>query len=304
MKVLFVCSGNSKFGISPILQNQSDSLKAKGIAVDFFLIKGKGITGYLKGAKILRKKINKNKYDVIHAHYLFSAITATLAGAKPLVVSLMGSDINSSKFNRRLAEFFNKLSWAALIVKSDQMKASLKNTDAMVIPNGVNFQKFKTIDREVSLQFTGWDRNKKNVLFAANPIKWVKNYQLARQSVSELKDNSVNLNYLENVPNDDIPFYMNAADVVLLTSRWEGSPNVIKEAMACARPIVCTDVGDVKELLEDTEGCYVADHNSKSVSKALKEALKFKGSTNGRKNIERLREEIIADKIIELYKNL
>jgi hypothetical protein len=93
MKVLFVSSGNSEFGISPIVKNQGESLKQNGIDLDYFTIKGKGIKGYLKNIPILKKYLKYHNYDIIHAHYSLLAIVATLSGAKPLVVSLMGSDI-------------------------------------------------------------------------------------------------------------------------------------------------------------------------------------------------------------------
>lgn len=93
MKVLFVSSGNSEFGISPIIKNQGESLKQNGIDLYYFTIKGKGIKGYLKNIPILKKYLKNHNYDIIHAHYSLSAIVATLSGAKPLVVSLMGSDI-------------------------------------------------------------------------------------------------------------------------------------------------------------------------------------------------------------------
>ena len=92
MTILFISSGNSG-KISPIVKAQADSLIKKGVAIDFFLIKGKGLTGYLKSIFILRKFIKKNNYDLYHAHYSLSAFVATLAGCKPLVVSLMGSDV-------------------------------------------------------------------------------------------------------------------------------------------------------------------------------------------------------------------
>ncbi len=93
MKVLFVSSGNSEIGISPIIKNQGESLKQNGIDLYYFTIKGKGINGYLKNIPILKKYLKYHNYDIIHAHYSLLAIVATLSGAKPLVVSLMGSDI-------------------------------------------------------------------------------------------------------------------------------------------------------------------------------------------------------------------
>ena len=100
MNILFVSSGNSKTGISPIIKNQGESLINSGANVTFFTIKGKGIIGYLKNVLPLKRLLRKNEYDVVHAHYSMSAFVATLSGAKPLMVSLMGSDVKSDKYFR------------------------------------------------------------------------------------------------------------------------------------------------------------------------------------------------------------
>jgi len=93
MKVLFVSSGNSEFGISPIVKNQGESLKQNGIDLDYFTIKGKGINGYLKNIPILKKYLKAHHYDIIHAHYSFCGWVTKLTLTKiPVIVSLMGSD--------------------------------------------------------------------------------------------------------------------------------------------------------------------------------------------------------------------
>ena len=109
MRVLFVCSGNSGDGISPIIRNQANSLISEGIRVDVYAIQKKGVIGYLRTVPELHQFFKKNKYDVIHAHYSKSAYVATLAGAKPLVTSLMGTDVYSSLIDRLLIKFFSRI---------------------------------------------------------------------------------------------------------------------------------------------------------------------------------------------------
>ncbi len=111
MKILFVCSGNSKNGINTIVRNQGDSLRESGIEVEYFTIKGKRIISYLKHIVKLNKLLKNNNYDLIHAHYSFSAITATLAGSRPLVVSLMGSDIYANSLTEIIIRFFHHYLW-------------------------------------------------------------------------------------------------------------------------------------------------------------------------------------------------
>ena len=302
MKVLFVSRGDLIDGISSIVKNQGDSLIDRGTEVTFFTIKGAGIKGYLKAIPILKKYLKVNSFDIVHAHYSFSAIIASMAGASPLVVSLMGSDLNNNRFFRFFIKVFTKFFWQNIIVKSDAMKKTLGSNKALVIPNGVNFKKFKPIDKLIAAKNLNWNISKKHILFAANPDRLVKNFKLANNALTILADEMIELHYLKNVSHDDMPLYHNASDVVLLTSIAEGSPNVIKEAMACNISIVSTDVGDVSEIIGKTSGCYISNFEPNNVAERLKEALLFKNRTTGRNDIQYLEESIVADKIINIYK--
>ena len=103
-----------------------------------------------------------------------------------------------------------------------------------------------------------------------------------------------------------MPLYLNASDLLLSTSLWEGSPNVIKEAMACNCPIVTTNVGDVKWLLDGVEGCLITTNDPKDVADKIKKALNFKGRTKGRDKLISLGldSEHIAKKIIKVYEEV
>ncbi len=304
MKILFVSSGNSKNGISPIIKNQGMSLIDIGHEVTFYTVKGKGIKGYFKNIFTLRDFLKKNSFEVIHAHYSLSAMVASLAGAKPLVVSLMGSDVKASRFLKYIIGFFTVFFWKKVIVKSLDMKKAAGLEEAYIIPNGVNFKKFKPIAKKDALEITKWDATKKHVLFAANPKRPEKNYSLAEKAFSLLKEKDVQLHTLVDIPNEEMPYYFNAADVVLLTSLWEGSPNVIKEAMACNCKIVAVDVGDIKQVMSGVVGCYVTSFDAEEIKEAIQKTLGKDGCTNGRLQIENLQSEVIAHQIIDIYKQL
>ncbi len=101
-----------------------------------------------------------------------------------------------------------------------------------------------------------------------------------------------------------VPDYISAADVVLLTSHFEGSPNIIKEAMACNCPIVSTDVGDVREVIGNTEGCYISSFDPNDVADKLTKALNFANKTTGRENTKHLDDKVIAQKLIDIYESV
>ncbi len=129
------------------------------------------------------------------------------------------------------------------------------------------------------------DLSKRYLFFAANPARPEKNFNLAKQAYDIVKSDGFVLVKMENIPHNDVPLWMNASDVILLSSLWEGSPNVIKEAMACNLPIVSTDVGDVKEVVGDTEGCYICSYDPKDVANKIKMAIDYGKRTNGQKRI-------------------
>ena len=306
MKVLFVGSGNHG-KISPIIKSQGDSLVLENVEVDYFLIKGKGMMGYLKQIKPLKKYIRNNTPDVVHAHYSLSAFVASLSGARPLVVSLMGSDVKASSLYKMVIRLFASLfGWREIVVKSRDMYEDLKIKQAKIIPNGVNMDLFKLLDKNECRQSLGWDSKKINILFPANPSRIEKDFSLAKDAVG-LLNVDLAMHVFEHVDHKMTPLHFNAADVVLLTSKWEGSPNVIKEAMACGCPIVSVDVGDVRERTEDVEGCYVANsRNPEDLADLLKKALAFDKKTNGREKIiaDGLDNKFVAARLMDIYKKI
>lgn len=317
MRVLFIASGNHG-AISPVVGNQAEALKSEGVEIEWYLLKGKGIKGYLKNVSPLRKYLNEHKYDAIHAHYSLSAFVASLAGAKPLVVSLMGSDVKAAGWYKFIIRLFAAFGgWKSIIVKSSDMYRSLGIKRAIIIPNGVNMERFKPMDKTECQLRLGWTNNKlqtintnRHILFPANASRPEKDYELAKAAVQIINHklqttNHVVLHAFENTPNEETPYWYNAADVVLMTSKWEGSPNAIKEAMACSRPIAATNVGDIAERTSGVEGCLVAQSREpQELASLLQKALAFT-ETKGREKLfaDGLDRHEINQKLISVYKN-
>lgn len=305
IRVLFVASF-TKGEFSTLTLDQGESVKKFNVKLDYFGVRKGGISGYLNTIIPLRKAIRKGNYNIIHAHYLFSGIVASLATNKPVVVSLMGSDVEKSFLLRWLARIFHFISWKQIIVKSESLKNKLNIKAACVIPNGVDIEKFNFIPKNIASNKIGFSNNKRNILFLADPKRKEKNFSLAEKAVRLLDRQDVLLQTIFNKPSSEMPYYLNASDVILLTSLWEGSPNVIKEAMACNRPIVACNVGDIEDITGNIEGCFITTHNTREVTNALQKALDFQGPTSGRQRIKELKldSESVAEKLTGLYKKV
>lgn len=324
MRILFVCSGNTKEGISPIIKNQGDSLKNNGVQMDYFLIKGEGFNGYLRSIKPLKKYLKNKKIDIIHAHYGLSGNIALLGKLRkiPLVVSYMGDDLlgenrkNGSYtilgklfvlINKIQIKYFNNYS----IVKSKEMLTVIKRNrrNISLIPNGVNFSVFRPYSRKIAKKELGFNNDELIILFVSDPDRAEKNYQLALKAVGLLKIQNIKFVVVSKVDQSQLYMYYNAANVLLLTSFHEGSPNVIKEAMACNCPTVSTDVDDVRWIFGNTKGYYITSFDPEEVAEKISLALDFVEKNNRTQGQHRiislgLDSISIAKKIIEVYQQI
>jgi teichuronic acid biosynthesis glycosyltransferase TuaC len=322
MRVLFVSSGNSNSGISPIVMIQGNTLINSGINIEYFPITGKRTIGYLKSIRKLRKHLSFNKYDIIHAHYGLSAIVSLIARKKEkLIVSFMGDDLIGSNLTDGSMTLFSK--WVVLlniflarhfydfsIVKSEEMKNILAlHRKAALVPNGVDLNEYYWNPQGEARVITGCGPVEKLAVFISDPKRSEKNFRLAVNAVNLVKGQKIKLLPVIGTDHSELINYYNAADVLLLTSFHEGSPNVIKEAMACNCPIVATDVGDVRWVIGSTEGCYISSFDPAEFAGKIELAIDFRekyGQTNGRKRIIELGldSENIAKTIVSIYEEL
>ena len=311
MRVLHVLS---RLDNKPFILAQIESLRRNGVEIDILSLNTrKNKLNYFTGIFKLRKRLKHAKYDLVHAHYGYCGLAAIFQKRARVIISFMGSDLQgvlSADGKQTLCGVFNIIvskiaakNAAAIIVKSNKMKEDLKLKNVYLIPNGVDFTKFKPISYDQE-GLPGQKKIKQILFVTTEPESRNKNLNLATQAIEVLKKNipNVQLSIISKAVQEKVAEAMNMADTLLFTSRLEGSPNVIKEAMACNLPIVSTDVGDVKEIIGKTKGCFIASFEPEDVAEKIRLALDFGRRTNGRENITHLEINNIARRIITVYR--
>jgi len=301
MRVLIVASGNAK-SLSPFIVDQVNALNKSGIETDYFVIKGRGITGYGKNYRLMKLKIKSFEPDIIHAHYGLSGLLAVLQRKVPVVITFHGSDINNSKA-RVFSKVAHKLSSKSIFV-SKSLADQIESNESIIIPCGVDMDIFFPEDKLMIREELNFHPKKKYILFSSSFTNKVKNYSLAKNALSKLDSLDIELIELKGFNRKEVAKMMNAVDAVLMTSFSEGSPQFIKEAMACSTPIVSTDVGDVKDIIKNTDGCFIVNDNEEDTSIGIVNALKFDSKTNGRANIQHMNNLIVASNLRALYKSI
>lgn len=305
MRVLIVASYN-KERFAPFILEQAQALTDCGCEVRFFGIQGKGLLGYLRQMPRLRREIHAFRPDVIHAHYGLSGLLASLQRRIPVVTTYHGSDINNPKV-RPFSRITMALSAWNIFVSRRTMHliGADKHSRASLIPCGVNLTEDQRQTRTEARAALGWRDEAKKVLFAGAFDNPVKAPELAQAAVALL--DGVELCELKGYTRGQVNTLLCAADCLLLTSHTEGSPQVIKEAMACGCPIVSVDVGDVAERTADVQGCYIASTRSPhELASLLNQVLARSARSDGRSCLlnQGLSNAQVAERIVTIYRQL
>jgi glycosyltransferase involved in cell wall biosynthesis len=290
------------FGI--FIEEQVMSLRKEGVEVDVLFVDGtKNKLNYLWGIFRLWGRLLTHRYDLIHAHYVFSGIIARTQFLCPVVLTHHGPEFWNWQFTpcRIITPLVDKV-----ILVSPEMYERLKFKKAEVIPCGVDFDLFKPMSKEQARKELGIAPDKKLILWVGAFTRPEKRFDIVQEAVAlaKQKDPTIDFLLVAGKHHHEIPKYMNAGDVVLLTSDAEGSPMVIKEAMACNIPVVSVSVGDVADVIGGTDGCYLCTQDPVDVAEKLLLALSYGKRTNGRENTGHLELSQIAKRIVSQYQEV
>ncbi|OVE85983.1 glycosyltransferase [Natronolimnobius baerhuensis] len=293
---------------APFMNEQMRALERRGVSFSTLSVSGEGDGGnsrspidYLRYFPEVIAEAG-NDYDLVHAHYGLIAPMALAQLRKPVVLSLWGSDLYGpvGPVSRACAPLCDEL-----VVMSEEMQSTL-GRPCEVIPDGVDLEKFQPKPQAEARRAVGWDEDDYQILFPYLPERDVKNYPRARRIVNAVNgrlERPVRLQAVHGVDHDTVPDYMNAADALLLTSRSEGSPNSVKEALACNTPVVSVDVGDVSERLAGVSPSLVSDDDSDLIDE-LVSILESDIEPNGREAAREVSVERTADQMIDVYERV
>lgn len=304
MRVLIVANHNTGRFV-PFIIEQVDALRLLGIEIDYFGVHGKGIGGYLSNLSALKSKIREFRPDLIHAHYGLSGLLANLQRKIPVVTTFHGSDIHSKGRNLLFSRLTIRLSaYNIFVTEHLQKQAGYHGSKQCVLPCGIDTSTFYQIERLSARKMLGWNPDCEYVLFAGAFDNEVKNSPLAKKATAQIKN--AQLIEMRGFTREQVNLAMNAANCLLMTSHREGSPQVVKEAMACGTPVVSVNVGDVAEVTSGIDGCFITSYDTDDVVSGLQKAFSFQGRTKGRERIiERmLSNEQIAKKILPIYESV
>jgi len=300
------------------VRTQVEYLKRAGVQVELLIVgEHSRKLMYPKAALELRRRLADSSIDLVHAHYSYVGIVARTQWKVPVVVSYCGDDLLGTMNERGRQTLFGRIAVIAgrllsrkvdgVIVKSRGMAGALgRKKGVHVIPHEIDLELFQPLDREEARKLLGLDLQKKYLLFAANPDIPVKRFPLAKAVADHMsrQDPTIELLVVYKEAQQHLPLFMSACDALVFTSYQEGSPNVVKQAMACNLPIVSTDVGDVREIIGNTKGCYLCEGEVADFARHLSGILRHRERTSGWGQVQHLAGPAVAQRIIEVYEQV
>lgn len=283
-----VTNGEARF-----YQQQVAGLRDLGHTVDTLSVPGSRILGETTPknrpvsayARYYPKAIAaaSGEYDVVHANYGLTAPPAIAQPFHPVVLTLWGSDL-MGKYGW-LSDLCSRFA-DAVVVMSEEM-AETVSSESYVIPHGIDLKTFRPLPQTTARSRLGWNADAHHILFPYDPSRPVKNFPRAERIVERIRadfDPPIELQTVSGVEHAEMPWYMNAADALILTSKREGMPNSVKEALACNLPVVSTNVGGVAQQLRGVSRSAVHDTDD-DLAASLREILRAGERSDGRRSI-------------------
>ncbi len=292
-------------GYGAFVMHQVEQLRALGHDVEVINFPSyRSKLEYLKAAVEVFRRTRRERFSVVHAHYGVTGLATLFRNSVPLVVTVHGSDALVGSLEPFITKAVCRMADATIVVSSEISRRIPGET----IPCGVDLSVFQQKPKVQARQRLNLAAERKYVLFPFNPARTVKRFDLVSAVVQELSDEGMDIELLtiSKVHFREMPWYYSAADVMLLCSDSEGSPTSIKEALACNLPVVCTDVGDVREITQGVAGVQIAEQTVEALKAAVKQVLHPPEGFvfHGRSAMDRYSQEKTVNEIVRVYRRV
>jgi len=322
-RVLFVTNAwphDLKPGHGAHAAREVRALRAAGARVRVLPIHGHcSRWAYAAAARDVARTNRRREFDLVHGFLGHAGAIARMQLRVPLVVTYTGSDLLGDHLGAAAATGKSRIEAAAFRQLARVAAATITCAEHMervlparcrarnhVVPTSVPLELFAPLARDEARAALGWPSDEPVVLFAADPRRRVKNHELAAAAHELLarRRPDVRLRVAQAVAWEQMPLWMSAADALLLTSRSEGSPGAVKEAMACELPVVSVPVGDVPGLLEGVAGCHVCEPDAQSLAAGLELALDHGRSPQARAAVAPYDVGPTARRVLAIYEQV
>ncbi len=310
--------------LGTFVEQQVAGLKSVGVEAQvlYFNRKKEGPLIYYRMGSRIAEAISAFQPHLLHVMYggVMADKVTRRSWPAPVVVTFHGSDILGENLSGPWRKLISRCgvwsSWraarraAGIVVVARHLEQALPGDvdrrKIRVIPCGIDMARFKPMDQETCRQKLGWAAGTFHVLFPANTGDPVKRPWLAQAAIQTLKQQGIRaeLHMLSGLPYADVPMWINASDVLILTSLHEGSPMVVKEALACEVPVVSVDVGDVAERIASIDGCHLVGAEPGEIAIGLREVWKRKRRVDSANFIQSVSIGTIAERLKSFYGEL
>jgi teichuronic acid biosynthesis glycosyltransferase TuaC len=316
VRVLHVIPGEPQTSEMPYARRESRDLGRVGIDTGVFFLRSRisPITLWNEAIRF-RRMIREFRPDLIHAHFgTMTAFFSTYLTSKAAVVTFRGTDLNPDPSQTRLRSLLGRTlsrlaaaRAAGIVCVTRELRERLwwNRARAVVLPGSVDLDLFRPRPRAEARIDLGWDDEERVVLFNLGRFPSVKRPDLAAEAVKAAAEQvgPVLLHMLDgSIDPGKIPTLLNAADCLLITSVCEGSPTILREALACNLPVVSVDVGDVRERLKGVSESYVVGRDVRELGSALAAILCRRCRSNGRDAVQDLAVACFNDQLAAIYR--
>ena len=297
-------------------RHESRELMQAGVDGEVFYLRSRISPRQLwKDVVAFRHRVREFRPNLIHAQFgTMTAFFAAFATRTPAVVTYRGTDLNPDPSQTRFRSFLGRTlsrlaaaKAAGIVCVTSQLRSRLwwGRERAVVLPGSVDLDRFLPCERKQARAALGWDADEFVVLFNLGRFPKVKRPDLAAAAVNAAaaEVGPIRLHVMDgSIDQATVPLLMNASDSLIITSVCEGSPTILREALACNLPVVTVDVGDVRERLEGVTESHVVSRDMAELGGKLAEVLRRRQRSNGREAVQRLSVPQFTRDLAKLYR--